>query len=132
MKTGVLDAFAIMAFLEGERGADDVRDWIQNAEKGDVKLFCSTVNLGEVWYSLAREYSPEAADRYVTEIRGMAIEIVPADWELTYQAALFKSQGRLAYGDCFAAALAKIKGAELITGDKEFISIEKQISIKWI
>jgi predicted nucleic acid-binding protein len=38
----------------------------------------------------------------------------------------------MSYGDCFAAALAKLRKAELVTGDEEFRQIEKEIKILWI
>ncbi len=34
--------------------------------------------------------------------------------------------------DVFAAALAKVKNAELLTGDPEFKSVEKEIKISWL
>ena len=92
----------------------------------------SVVNLGEVWYSIARTTSSETADQYIHEIEGMAIEIVEADWILTRQASVFKTNGNIAYGDCFAAALAKALGAEVVTGDKEFKVLEGQIGIAWL
>lgn len=132
MATKVLDSFALMAFFEDEPGADFVRGLIQKAVAGETNLLMSVVNLGEVWYSIARTNSPEIADQYIHEIKGMAIEIVDADWALTRQAAAFKAHGGIAYGDCFAAALAKIKKAELVTGDKEFKPLEGVIKIVWL
>jgi len=132
MATKVLDSYAVMAFLEDEPGADLVRGLILKAEEGSVKLLMSVVNLGEVWYSIARTTSPETADQYAREIQGMAVEIVDADWQLTRQAAAFKAGGNIAYGDCFAAALAKNRKAELITGDNEFKAVEGEIKISWI
>ena len=120
MTTIILDAYAIMAFLKDEPGADTVRNLILKAEDGSIKLAMSIVNLGEVWYAIARTTSLEKADHYIQDIRGMAIEIVEADWPLTRQAAAFKAGGNIAYADCFAAALAKHREAELITCDKEF------------
>ena len=92
----------------------------------------SVVNLGEVWYSIARTNSSEIADQYIGEINGMAIEIVDVDWQLTRLAADFKSKGKISYADCFAAALAKNRKAELITGDKEFKALESEIEISWV
>jgi hypothetical protein len=34
--------------------------------------------------------------------------------------------------DAFAAALAKEKKAELVTGDPEFKPLEKEIKVKWL
>jgi len=132
MATKVLDSYALMAFFEDEPGADTVRSLIFKAEEGSVNLLMCIVNLGEIWYSIARSNSPEIADQYVHEINGMAIEIVDADWTLTRQAAAFKVNGGISYGDCFAAALAKLKKAELVTGDKEFKSLDGEIKISWL
>lgn len=132
MATKVLDSYALMAFFEDEPGADIVRELILKAEENKVNLLMSVVNLGEVWYSIARTNSPEVADQYIGEIRGMAIEILDNDWTLTRQAAAFKSGGNISYADCFAAALAKLKKAELVTGDREFKSLEGEIKIFWL
>ncbi len=132
MANKVLDSYALMAFFEDEQGADIVRDLILKAEENRVNLIISVVNLGEVWYSIARTNSPEVADQYIGEINGMAIEIVDADWQLTHQAAAFKVNGNISYADCFAAALAKNRRAELVTGDKEFKTLEGEIKIVWI
>jgi predicted nucleic acid-binding protein len=132
MAAKVLDAYALMAFFEDEPGADLVRTLLLKAEEGEQKLLMSVVNLGEVWYSIARKTSPETADQYVNEIRGMNIEILEAGWPITRQAALFKAPGNISYADCFAAALAKIHQAELVTGDVEFKSLEGEIKVVWM
>ncbi len=132
MATKVLDSYALMAFFEDESGADFVRGLIQKAVESDTNLLMSVVNLGEIWYSIARTNSLEIADQYVHEIKGMAIEIIDIDWTLTRQAAAFKVNGNISYADCFAAALAKVHKAELVTGDKEFKPLEGEIKILWL
>lgn len=132
MASKVLDSYALMAFFEDEPGADLVRELILKAEDDRVKLLISVVNLGEIWYSISRATSPKTADQYIGEINGMAIEVVDVDWQLTRQAAEFKANGNISYADCFAAALAKAKKAELITGDKEFKLLENEIKISWL
>src|SRR3989304_4279758 len=132
MSAKVLDSYAMMAFLEDEPGADLVRGLILTAEENKTSLLMCVVNLGEVWYSIARTNSPNIADRYIQEIEGMAIDIVDANWQITRQAAIFKANGNISYGDCFATALTKIRRAELITGDKEFKLLEKEIKISWL
>lgn len=132
MLTKVLDSFALMAFLQDERGADAVENLIISAGEGKAHLIMCVVNLGEVWYSTARAVSSEAADRSIQQIQGMDIEFVDADWSLTRQAALYKSLGGISYADCFAAALTKTVNGELVTGDKEFKKLESEIKIAWL
>lgn len=57
---------------------------------------------------------------------------VDNDLELVRQAAIFKATKRLSYADCFAAALAKLHNAELVTGDPEFRAVETEIKIGWL
>jgi hypothetical protein len=38
----------------------------------------------------------------------------------------------MSYVDCFAAALAKLEKAELVSGDNEFKEVEKEVKILWI
>ena len=72
------------------------------------------------------------ADRVVEEVEAMGVEAVDAGWELTRLAAEFKTRGGLAYADCFAAALAKLHQAELVTGDPEFRRLEDAVRIRWV
>ena len=127
----VLDSYALIAFFEDEPGADFVRNLLLEAEAGSLKLALCVVNLGEIWYSIARTVSPTQADALVGEIKAMSIEVVDADWELTYQAAIFKSRGGLSYSDCFTAALGKLRQAEIVTGDPDFENLKGEIATTW-
>jgi predicted nucleic acid-binding protein len=128
----ILDAYALLAFLEDEPSADEVRTLLLRAEEGKVKLAMTTVNLGEVWYAIARADSQELADRLIRDIRGMAIDMVDADWTLTHEAALLKAKGKISYADCFAAALARLRKGEVVTGDPEFKRLEGEVKIAWL
>ena len=54
------------------------------------------------------------------------------DRELAEAAALLKNAYALGLADAFAAALAKEKKTELITGAPEFRALEKEIKIHWL
>ena len=130
--TKVLDAFAILAFLYDEPGAEIVHQLISDAGEGKVNLVMCTVNLGEVWYWTSRRASPQTADDSLQELQEMGIKIVDADWVLTRQAAIYKTKGNISYADTFAAALAKLHGCPVVTGDKEFKQLEGEIEIEWL
>ena len=127
----VLDTYALIAFFEDEPGADFVRSLLLEAESGSVKLAMCAVNLGELWYIVARTVSPAQASNIVEEIQGMSIEIVDADWKLTQQAAILKSKGGLSYADCYTAALGMLRRAEIVTGDPEFKKLKGEVTITW-
>jgi predicted nucleic acid-binding protein len=92
----------------------------------------SVVNAGEVWYILAREMSEAKADSAVTDLTGLGIELIDVDWPITRIAGTFKARFKMSYADCFAAALAKDRKSDLVTGDKEFKQVEREVSIRWL
>lgn len=104
------------------------------AEAGRHRLLMSVVNWGEVYYNILRRTSPDMAERIAREIAAMPIELVAVetDLQLVRQAARYKASGKLAYADAFAAALAKLRNAELVTGDPDFKAVEGDIHIGWL
>ena len=129
----VLDSWAVVAFIEAEEpAAEKVEAMFAEAHESDTPLLISTVNLGEVWYSLARAYSEVEADRSVARVLHLGLEVVDVDWDLAQQSAAFKMKGNISYADCFAAALARKHKAELVTGDKEFRQVEDSVRIMWL
>jgi ribonuclease VapC len=136
MATMVLDAHALMVLFNDEPGADEVEKLLLKAESGNPRLLMSVINWGEIYYSIMRGASQELADSKSHEIAGMRIELIPVDardLELIRQAAVFKATKKMSYADCFAAALARTQSAELVTGDREFKVVEKELKkIKWL
>ena len=128
----VLDAYSLISYIEGDPGAEKIVEVIRTARDSGRDLLLSVVNWGEVYYITLREDGRERARQVVHLISTLPIQIVPADVELTTQAAEFKSSKKMSYADCFAAALAKLRKAELLTGDKDFKQVETEIKIQWI
>lgn len=128
----VLDAYALMVYLEKESGYEKIKDFFARAAETGKKLLMSTVNWGEVFYILIRDYGIEEAENIQRAIETFPIEFVSADLELTKQAAHFKAAHKISHADCFAAALAKLNKGEVITGDKEFKLLENEVKIAWI
>ena len=63
---------------------------------------------------------------------GLPIEIIDADQELAEAAGEMKAFHKMSLADCFAAALARLKKAEIYTGDPEFKAIEAEQKIFWL
>jgi predicted nucleic acid-binding protein len=128
----VFDSWALMAFIEDEPAADAVQELIADAQDIDSGLLVTAINLGEVWYSLARVSSEINADRAIKEILGLGFAIVEIDWGLANHAAKLKAKHKLAYADCFAAALAQQRKIEIVTGDPEFKQLQNDVDIYWL
>lgn len=131
-KAFVLDSWAVIAYLADEPSGEQIEDLIATAHEEQIPIFMSVINVGEVWYTFAREISEEEADASVKTLRDLRIQFQDADWELTQEAARIKSKNKLSYADAFAAALAKTKKADLITGDNEFKPLDGEIKISWV
>jgi len=134
MATKVLDSWALLAFFEDEPAADAVEKLLQQAADEKHKVLLCAVNWGEIYYNTLRRVSQAAADQKAREIALLPVEIVGVgdDLALVRQAAIFKATTRMSYADCFAAALAKLKHAELVTGDPEFKQVERDVRISWL
>jgi ribonuclease VapC len=134
MANRVLDSWALLAFFEDEPAAEAVEELLDQASREKHRLFMTSVNWAEVYYSTMREVSQAAAEQHAQIIANLPIEIVGVgdDLKLARQAAIFKATHRISLADAFAAALAKEKKAELVTGDFEFEALAKDIKIRWL
>lgn len=94
----------------------------------------SVINWAEIYTAYARGDSERAAEAKMREIATLSIQIVGVseDLKLARQAAIYKSRGGISYGDAYAAALAKERKADLVTGDSEFRKLESEIKIHWL
>ncbi len=128
----VLDSYSLIAYIEGEVGKDTMIEVFRSARDSGRDALLSVVNWGEVYYITLREAGQARADEVAHLISTLPIHIVPADLELAKQAAILKSSKKMSYADCFAAALAKHRRVELVTGDKEFKQVEAEVRILWI
>ena len=121
-----------MALLQDERASQQVESLITRAHRQQTVLLISVINLGEIWYSLARTRSASDADTAMSVVRNLGFRAVDATWEIVHLAAQFKARYRLSYADCFAAALAKREAAPLVTGDPEFKALGSEIKVHWL
>ena len=128
----IIDAHGLLVFLEKEAGFEKVESFFVNAVEKDNYLLMTSVNYGEVYYIVLRECGQEKAHEIEKIIRTLPIEIVDVDIHLAKEAARFKAAKKISYADCFAAALAKVRKGEVITGDKEFKVLENEVKITWI
>ena len=132
MKTTVLDASALLAMFFGEQGMEKMRDLFHAASEADHPVFISAVNWAEVLYRMERKHGKAGYDTARQFEHTTPLEAVPVDRELAEIAALLKNEHGLGLADAFAAALAKLKKAELVTADTEFKSVGKEIKINWL
>lgn len=125
-----LDAWALLAYLQGEEpAASRVREAIESAQEGTVRLFISIINLGEVYYRVGKIKNAKEAESTLTDLRLLPITILSATDETVLAAARLKMTHSISYADAFAAVTAMQKDAALLTGDPELLNLKKLVRI---
>jgi ribonuclease VapC len=130
--TYLLDSFALLAFLQGEAGMARIQQALEEAQKDRCGVFMCIINLGEVLYIIEREQGLVKAHEALAAIQQLPIQILPADEQTVLAAAHIKANHVLSYADAFAVTCAQSFNAIVITGDREFESVESLINVEWL
>lgn len=128
----ILDSYALLAFLEGEAAQTRVQELLRSAEAGKSELFMCIINLGEVLYIIERERGLRMAQQVQGLIETLPIHIIESSNELVFEAAHIKANYKISYADAFVVASAKREAAIILTGDPEFKSVEKLVTVEWL
>ena len=132
MPAKVLDSHALVAYFRDEPGAEMVENLLVVAGRKDSPLHMTDVNYAEVKYSIIKKDGAEAWAEAAKILQGLPIQFHPTTRAMADTAADFKDHFKLSLADAFAAALAREKKTELVTGDPEFKALEKEIKINWL
>ena len=128
----VLDSRALLCYLEQEPGFEKMIDLFEKAVESSKPLLMCIVNWGEVYYQVLRRFGDQKAQEIEQLIQTLPIILVEVNKELTREAARIKATKKMAYTDCFAVALARLRKAEFYTGDPEFRAVEKEVKVVWL
>jgi PIN domain nuclease of toxin-antitoxin system len=111
----VMDATAMIAFLNGEPGADVVANQLLELNSTSV---AHAINCCEVYYGAYHESGESAAETAMTKIAGIGIQLRddfdPDFWKA---AGRLKASHRMSLADAFAIALTLRVGGTLVTSD---------------
>jgi predicted nucleic acid-binding protein len=137
MQNYLLDACALLALFDNEKGADVVSGLLDSARRGEITLSMNAANLIEVYYDRIRAVGSEEADKTIQKIyENFPISIIeelnPA---IVREAAYFKVTGKMSFADSILVATARYTGATVVTCDHvELEPVERQehIPFLWI
>ena len=130
MKKIVFDSFALIAFFRKEPGYTIIRDLLVRIANNESEGFISSVNVGEIYYTMCRKGNASLAEAAISSLKRFPLYFIDADFKLCLEAAVLKSKYSFSYADAFAATLAINKKATLITGDREFDTLLKEPNFK--
>ncbi|PKL92065.1 MAG: VapC toxin family PIN domain ribonuclease [Candidatus Goldiibacteriota bacterium HGW-Goldbacteria-1] len=132
MEKVIIDTYAMTSLMFGEPNSAKIAAYIKEWQAKKTKLIMSSVNFGELYYIILRQKGIEAAEALRGIMASTSIEIEVIDIDTAIAAAGIKAHKKMSYADCFAAALAKIHKAPVLTGDKEFKEVEGEIKVIWV
>lgn len=125
----ILDACALLRWLQDELGAKRVELFLKGAVTGKYQVLMHIMNLGEVIYVIAKEFGWDLAQRKKEEISLLPIVILPFSESNFWQAVELKAHHAMSYANCFAAAAAIHEQATLLTSDPEFETVRHLITV---
>ena len=132
MKTYVLDACALIAYINDEKGADVVEALLA----GKNHVVVSIINVYEVYYDALRTSGEEKANSILEDIEGLPIKIIRnISKKAILEAAKFKVNYSISLADSIVLGLAVLLNAFIVTSDHhEFDVIEEKDSLNfhWI
>lgn len=131
-KTYVLDANAVMDFIDSGPGSGRVGQLLKDAARPQTVVMVSTANWGEVFYLLWQRDGEEIARSITSSLERLPLQIIPVDLPQALKAGEMKARHKIPYVDCLAAALAGLNQATLVTSDRDFENLGRHFPILWI
>jgi len=129
----VIDACALIAFLQNESGGDKLCELFKVSEN---EFFMHSVNLTEVYYDAVYVAGEDKAQELFEKVAELPITIL---WDLNVPlirlVGKYKTSYRISFADAFVLALAEKEKAIVVSTDHhEFDVIESagELSICWL
>ncbi|MCL2603675.1 MAG: type II toxin-antitoxin system VapC family toxin [Defluviitaleaceae bacterium] len=131
----ILDACALIALTNQEKGAGIVADILRQANNGNARLFMNRINLYEVYYGFYREYGKDYALNVIENVEDSPIFITEFDRDVFLEAGRIKATYKLSLADSIVIAQSiHLKGSILTADHHEFDAIEgkENLTFNWI
>lgn len=136
VETYVLDACALIVYLDEEEGFDKIKTMLEKAARKELRLLMHVLNFLEVYYQIYRDQSPEDADDLLSRMKVLPIKIErEIDHELFIKAGKIKATYKLALADAVAVGLAQKNNVPLLTTDwseLEVVARADVVKIHWL
>ena len=125
-----LDTSAVLAYFLDEPGADEVKEILKHAEKGEGKAFVSFMTFMELLYRIWKLYGEHEAKKTYLLLRGLPVCEVAQSENLLVSAAKLKANYPISVADAWIAATALTTDTTLVHKDPEMESLADIIPSK--
>lgn len=129
----VLDASALIRYLDNEPGAGRVQEIMTACASGDAEVCISAIQWGEVAGNLRKRFGAIIEATMMAGLLPLRATIVPATGDRAVRAAALKVDRSLAYADGFAMDLTLDSSERvLVTADYGFKAVEDLAKIEFL
>lgn len=133
MVTYVLDASAILRYLDGGPGSERVAEIIKGHLSGRCNVAVSALHWGEVAGVVCKVHGRAAVDLVLSRLLAFAFGRVDVTPEQAVRAALIKIDRKIPYADAFAVQLASESPERvLITADFDLKAAAHDVKIEFL
>ncbi|MGZ4816613.1 MAG: PIN domain-containing protein [Terriglobales bacterium] len=126
----VLDASAILRYIDNEPGAAEVEKLLKKARVGDAVLLMSAVNWGEVLFVVLKAHGVDAMNKFESRLQSLPIQVLAVDHVSAKEAAEIRFRFKVPYADAFAGAVARQNEATIVTADHDFTLVRGAIKVQ--
>jgi predicted nucleic acid-binding protein len=129
----VLDASAILRYLDGEAGSERVKEILREYLRDGCGVVISAVHWGEVAGIIWKRYGDTGMQAGLSRLSAFGFEIVPVTAERAVNTAMIKNLRKIPYADAFGVDLASGSSEHvLVTADFDVKPAEHDVRIEFL
>jgi predicted nucleic acid-binding protein len=130
--TYVLDACALLAFLNDEPGAEAIENLLNQSATKESIVAMSIANLLEVFYGQLKKKGPKIAQAVLSVVEAYSVTIIDTISEsVFYKAARIKAGYKCSLADAIGIGVAADMSGTFVTSDGEMTPIDQQEPIEF-
>jgi predicted nucleic acid-binding protein len=131
--TFVLDASAILRYLDEEEGADRITEVLKGCFKGKNRAEVSSVQWGEVACRIFKSHGEQLMLAALSGLLRTGIQVISATQQRAVRSGIIKGIKKIPYADCFAVELAGDSPDHiLMTADFDLKPAAKDVRIEFL
>jgi predicted nucleic acid-binding protein len=131
--TYVLDASAILRFLDDEAGAERVEQIIRRHIAGKDRVAVSAIHWGEVAGIVMKRHGEAGVHAALSRLSAFGFDVVAVTAERAVHSAAIKNRHKIPYADAFGVELAADSPEHvLVTADFDVKPAQKDVRIEFL
>jgi len=120
----IIDACALLAFLNDEEGADKIEYLLNQSAVTDISISMSIINLLEVYYGELRDKGADVAQIVLDIVQHYSIKIINTVSEQIFrEAARLKAAYKMSIADCIGIATAIELSGQFVSSDHHELEV---------